>query len=185
MTTQHSSQFSLEGFQTDDAKLIPAHPSSLAVISPPSRREGGETAKLDGLPNDGQEVFAELTVDDLTDNLLDQLSVLRRRINTGVAYCLEHAGTPNGDKGHARLVAILSREYLPRIDALRQCIPESEFIAERNTIAERLERGWEMDDSKKVTNQFIKLMLQYEVYEDVIQGSVINRTLDRVERASS
>lgn len=116
---------------------------------------------------------------------LDELATLKTRINTGVAYCHQRVGTPNAAKGHARLLRILSREYLPALDALQEAYPREALEAERDALLARLERGWQMEDSAKVARTFSKLLVRYEVLTDALDGNVINRTLGRVERAAA
>lgn len=118
-------------------------------------------------------------------DLLDTLSTLKTRINTGVAYCHKRVGSPNAAKGRTRLLRILSREYLPTLNALQEAHPREALETERDDLLDRLERGWQMEDSNGVARTFSKLLVRYEVLTDALDGNVINRTLGRVERAAA
>lgn len=101
-----------------------------------------------------------------------------------MAYCHKRVGIPNAVKGHARLLRILSREYLPAINRLQEAYPREALEAERDAVLVRLERGWQMEDSDGVARTFSKLLTRYEVLSDALDGDVINRTLGRVERVA-
>lgn len=136
-----------------------------------------------GVTSDLPPAVSGATSDLETD--LTSLCELKKRINTGVAYCHKRVGSPNAAKGRTRLLRILSREYLPTLNALQDAYPREALEAERDALLVRLERGWQMEDSVKVARTFSKLLVRYEVLTDALDGNVINRTLGRVERAAA
>lgn len=163
---------------TDTPKAIcQPHPS-------PRRGDGGVTDRW-GRQSDDQQKRAAMTN---TPPSLDDLTELKQRLNSGVAWCQARAGTPKARTGYDRLMRIMAREYLPGIHAVREQRSREDLVQARDTVLKRLERGWDTDpapeDDENTNNRaelFSQLLTQYEVFEDILtDDSVIAQTMDRV-----
>ena len=120
----------------------------------------------------------------MTPSTLDELTDTKTRVDTGVAYCRKHRDNEHlYDKGNTRLTRILARDYLPAIARLRTAYPTSQLEAERETTIQRMEKGWQLEDTEGRARTFVKLLARYEILTDAIEGDVMSRHLARVEVA--
>lgn len=107
-------------------------------------------------------------------------AVLRR-----VRYCQRSSGDVDRfKKGRERLMRVLAREYLPALKQLEGQYSREALESECAIIEQRLERGWQMDDTDSVARTFSRLLTQYEIISDLLAGDVINRMMARAERAA-
>lgn len=116
-------------------------------------------------------------------DLPDDLMSTHERIGRATTYCRKHRNNDRlHGKGHARLTRILTRDYLPALDALNTAYPIEQLETERDAIVTRLEKGWQLADSESRARTFAKLLARYEALTDAIDGDVLARHLGRAER---
>ncbi len=185
MTNQHSNQQPLLGVGN-------CQPYACQAANPIGQGLVGKGPLLGGLAKLPTPDGAGVGNSNTPVPTLDDLVEIKHRLNAGVSYCLKRVGAPQFDRGQQRLMRILSRDYLPAISALRATYPSDALTAERDTITERLERGWALgpapdgdEGTDRMAQRFTDLLARYEVLEDCLaDGGVIERHMQRVERVA-
>lgn len=183
MTNQRSNQLpfdELGTYQATEYQATKTHRSSLV-------REGGYPFR--GTPPLPGSVGCQAWYQPERNNLpsIEDLTELRTRLNAGVSWCNQRAGTEKAMTGRQRLIRIAAKEYLPALHRWRSAHSRDEITAARDAVRQRLERGWDTpnapDDDPSTDRRaelFADLLTQYEVFEDMLSEHVIANTMDRV-----
>lgn len=101
---------------------------------------------------------------------LDDLGNLRRRIDNGYVYLLEHLGADHlFTSGMERWNAIVE-EYRQALVAYRAQYSLVEIKDQRTSHQERLQRGWDLEWTHEIGEHFDKLIREYEALSDLVDN---------------
>lgn len=101
------------------------------------------------------------------------------RIDTGLLWLRQQIDNPRRyASGRARLMTIVTRDYLPALDILRRTGGLREA---HTTIVQRLEKGWQIEQpTDQQADLFERLLYQHNALADAIDGRTVNTILDRL-----
>lgn len=109
--------------------------------------------------------------------MLERLADLRERINDGHVARMQMAHDKERyqrftNRWHDRVI-----EYLDLLGEIKDIWPRDDLITRRNAVLARLEKGWLMEPSGKLTAErigehFHTLLIEYEALSDLIAGFV-------------
>lgn len=122
--------------------------------------------------NEHNEVLSEV-LQPLTTlaDYLDSLSQPRRQL---------HRAIQRGKRDLA--VHFCTRVYLPAVRQVVATYPGDALETERDTVLDRLQRGWAMDATPARTQTFRKLLTRYEIVCDCLADDLLETTFERIER---
>lgn len=110
-------------------------------------------------------------------DMLERLADLRERLNDGHVVRMQMAHDKERfqrftNRWHDRVL-----EYLDLLGEIKDIWPRDDLIQRRNEVLARLEKGWHLEPSGKLTEpvlgeHFHTLLIEYEALSDLIQGWV-------------
>ena len=106
------------------------------------------------------------------DRVLQQIEI---RYETRPAW---HYG-----KARDKAIRLLTRRYLPAINAIRDAVSHKELETLQDTLTERLDAGWEMEPTETRDALFLRLLAEYEVVSDCLSEHVLDRYMSRLPEA--
>lgn len=156
---QNQENESLSADKLELDKLTSGHDQELVSVAPPLR--GRQADKLADAPTSFEDVKA-----------------IRARLNDGAAWCQQRVGKPVAlARGVERYCAILYREYLPALRALRA--DGHDYASDLATVETRITKGANVVGHDDL---FVDLVLAYEVLYDILSTDALDRHADRVLR---
>lgn len=86
------------------------------------------------------------------------------------------------ERGYARLLRTLAREYLPALALFQESYPRDVLLAERDRLIERLNKGMDTqaapdgdESTDRIAELFDRLLIRYSIVHDAVEGDVIMR----------
>lgn len=111
------------------------------------------------------------------DRTLDILAELQARCQDGYCYLAECVEDPNASEdglaSGLKKLRFLGKQYINGIAKLRRAVSGDELRQQRRELTTRLERGWEMEPTERLTQeqidqQFELLLARYVVVCDAL-----------------
>lgn len=86
-------------------------------------------------------------------------------------------------KERKSMLKTIPTKYLVAIYAIREQADRETLLAVRGRLIDRMNAGWNMPATDKRNDLFERLLAEYELVEDALADSAMDRWMDRVERS--